>query len=199
MLKTPNFDKKILGTTLPQNGWTIRDQSTTATSSVGFYPVGRERKCGRVTTSPAFWASAVMPGTFGDIDYRIRIAGSNTNFTYVTVRNQNIAGFFDNCYSLRLRSDQAQVDFVKQCGGNVYIRATYAKTFSMSDVRVRIVMQGLVMHAWVNDDYIGNFDFTGDVLCSSVAFNTGGYGLVALNKTYYFMPDYPQPIIGVIK
>lgn len=150
--------------------------SLTADTSATFGSVA-----GKLAAGGGAWFVGEYRGGWTDIDYTVRLS----NPAYVFVRTQNISGIFPNTYYVRFDSGTVMRGG-KMCGGNNYDSVSATVSVSLTDVTLRVVMSGLVMTAYANGSHVFTKDFTGDVSCSFIAYNSGGLGFQHFSGTTYF-------------
>jgi hypothetical protein len=197
-----NLDSLAVGTNIKNqgNGWYVGDQSgSSATASVQAYPTGKAgysagRNCVRNVTAGGLWCSIATTASYTDVDWRGTYTCSSTTGV-LFVRTQN-DGFFASSYGIRFLTSNT-VEFVKLCGGNIYSQASYTVNHSLSSgVVFRLLMVGLVLYVWINGTYVGSYDFTGNVLCGSSVYNSGGCGALTINATQYIGGTKPLDTAG---
>jgi hypothetical protein len=162
--------------------WQGGDQGSSATFQVQTNGTWSSQAA-RVVTSPGLWYHSAYQGGFAYTDATFRLA----NPQYVIVRQQNVTGIFSPGYYFRLLSGTSW-SIGKICGGNVFQKTSGSVTYTASDVEVRIIIDGLeITEVYVDSVLVSGatWDFTGDVLCSSAAYNTGGLGWLNIGTTYW--------------
>lgn len=198
-----NLDSLAVGTNIKNagNGYYVGDQSGTgATASVQTYPTGKAgysagRNSARNVTAGGLWCYIGTTATYTDVDWRGTYTTGSTQGILV-VRSQNDS-FFASGYGIRFLL--TSIEFVKICGGNIYALSSISNTHSLSNgIVFRILMEGLVMKVWFNGQFLGQYDFTGNVLCGSATYNSGGCGAITINSTQYIGPTRQQNTAGVM-
>jgi len=64
-------------------------------------------------------------------------------------------------------SGQGYVQIYKACGDNPFVHATYFLPIFSSHFKVRITITGLLVAVYLNDNFVGDFDFTGAGVCGA--------------------------------
>jgi hypothetical protein len=176
-----NFSAYPAGTQISSlSGWVVEDQSGGSGSTLVEPGTVLPMAVARILPASGAWDSIQYFGEqFGDIDLTCRVSIPSTGQLYCFVRAQNVSYFFPDAYYLR--SDSAGNWAIgKSCGANIYDMITGSVTLGSGGAFVRILVQGLVVTAYLDGVLLGSYDFTGNVLCSSAIFATGGIAFTGI-------------------
>ena len=193
-----DVDRYTNGVTITGNGWSCVDQN------LGF--------CNLITTSSTpFSRYSVMatPSTagnwvnmfyqnftsYGDYEVSFHLKAPAGAYCYVRCATNN--GIFPDGYSLLIPTAGVgtTASLSKVCGGSPYTMLTNASmpSFDSSNCVVRMQIVGLVLSGWINGNFVGSYDFTGNVLCSAATFTTGTFCVTGFGQSFWISPTNAAP------
>jgi hypothetical protein len=172
-----DFSSYQLGTAISSiKGWYMYDQSGGGASANVALSSPLSGHSAQIQPASGFWDSIQYFGqTFGDVDFSCWVALPPSEAMIFHVRTQNITWWLPDSYYLFVTALGAW-SIGKACGSNTYNLLSGNAGYSVGKTQIRIVVKGLVVTGYLNGNLLGSHDFTGDGLCSSAAYPTGGLG-----------------------
>jgi hypothetical protein len=180
-----NFEAYSVGDTIAPSGlpnWYRADQGSAGTFQVQTNGTWSS-KAARAVTSGGLWYQVEYRGGWGYMDTSFRLGTPN----YIIVRQQALTGIFSAGYYFQL-SGGTSWSLGKICGASVFSKTSGSVSYTTTDVDVRIIIDGLeITEVYVDGVLVtgATWDFTGDVLCSSASYPTGGLGFQNFSTTYW--------------
>lgn len=145
-------------------------------------------------TEGGLWSTAFKTNQiYGDCDFTVVIDNNSANGAFISPRAQIDSTTAPSGYGMNVIPSAGYIGLYKNCSNAQFTMATFTIAPFSSHFKARAVIEGLILSAYINDVFIGSFDFTGNVFCSFAAYFTGYPSVTAFNANYTFDPGDKTP------
>lgn len=184
------FNNVAVGTSagngVPIAGWFVAGQGGNASESI---VAGSETNRLKVNSEPGLWVTCFdYNQTYADCDFTANV---NSYLLFLGVRVIVDSAVAPTGYGVLVNPAGGAVQIYIACGSTPYVQANFPIAPFSNDFKIRIIMQGQILSVYINDAFVGDFDFTGVSPCTE-AFS-GYISMTTINSTIIFDPGDKTP------